>query len=269
MSDRAVPAELRRERILNLVRDREFVRVADLSAMFGLSEVTIRSDLDQLAGRGSLQRVHGGAIIRDPDPRRERSFEESLGASAAEKEAIGRAAAAMVSTGETILLDVGSTTTAIARALVQREDLSNVVVFTNGLTLALELEPAIPRFSVVVTGGTLRPLQHSLVEPMAGHILRQVNISTLFLGCNGVHPEEGVTNVNLPEAAVKRLMVSSAQRCVVVADGSKIGNISVAKIADLDAVDVLLTGTSAPLEALAELENRGPSVEVVTMREKL
>jgi DeoR family transcriptional regulator of aga operon len=107
-------------------------------------------------------------------------------------------------------------------------------------------------------------LQHSLVEPMASHMLQQVNISTVFLGCNGVHPLEGVTNVNLPEAAVKRLMVSSAQRCVVVADGSKIGNISVVKIADLDAVDVLLTGTSAPSEALAELENRGPSVEVVS-----
>jgi len=259
-----VPAELRRERILRLIRDREFVRVADLSAMFGLSEVTIRSDLDLLAGRGGLQRVHGGAIVRDPVHRQERSFEESLGAFAAEKEAIGHAAAAMVSNGETIVLDVGSTTTAIARALVQREDLDDVVIFTNGLTLALELEPAIPRFSVVVTGGTLRPLQHSLVEPMASHILKEVNISTVFLGCNGVHPVEGVTNVNLPEAAVKRLIVDAGQRCVVVADGSKIGNISVVKIADLDAVDVLLTGTSAPSEALAELENRGPSVGVVS-----
>jgi DeoR family transcriptional regulator of aga operon len=259
-----IPAELRRERILTLVRDREFVRVGDLSAMFGLSEVTIRSDLDLLAESSGLQRVHGGAIIRDPTPRPERSFEESLGAYADEKEAIGSAAAAMVSSGETIILDVGSTTSAIARALVQRADLYDVVVFTNGISLALELEAAIPRFTVVVTGGTLRPLQHSLVEPMATHILEEVNVSTAFLGCNGVHPAEGVTNVNLPEAALKRLMVDAAQRCVVVADGSKIGNISVIKIADLDAVDVLLTGASAPPEALNGLEREGPTVEIAS-----
>lgn len=264
MSERTVPAELRREQILTLVRDREFVRVTDLSAMFGLSEVTIRSDLDVLADSGGLQRVHGGAIIRDPVPRQERSFEESLGAHADEKEAIGRAAAGLVSNGETVILDVGSTTSAIARALVKREDLYDVVVFTNGITPALELEAAIPRFSVIVTGGTLRPLQHSLVDPMATHILEEINVSTAFLGCNGVHPIEGVTNVNLPEAALKRLMVDAAQRCVVVADGSKIGNISVVKIADLDAVDVLVTGVSAPPEALAELERRGPSVAVAS-----
>lgn len=249
---------------MTLVRDREFVRVADLSDMFGLSEVTIRSDLDLLAESGNLQRVHGGAIVRDPTPRQERSFEESLGAFAEEKEAIGRAAAASVSSGETIILDVGSTTTAIARALAQRTDLRDVVVFTNGITLALELETTIPRFSVIVTGGTLRPLQHSLVDPMANHILEEVNASTLFLGCNGVHPAEGVTNVNLPEAAVKRRMVNAAQRCVVVAEGSKIGNISVVKIADLDTVDVLITGRTAPKEVLADIEDAGPAVEVAS-----
>jgi DeoR family transcriptional regulator of aga operon len=232
--------------------------------MFGLSEVTIRSDLDLLAESGSLQRVHGGAIIRDPTPRQERSFEESLGAFAEEKEAIGRVAAAMVTSGETVILDVGSTTTAIARALAGRTDLEDVTVLTNGIALALELESTIPRFTVIVTGGTLRPLQHSLVDPLANEILDEVHASTVFLGCNGVHPEEGVTNVNLPEAAVKRRMVSSAQRCVVVAEGSKLGNISIVKIADLATVDVLVTGKSAPTEVVTELENAGPAVQVAS-----
>lgn len=247
---------------MNLVRDREFVRVSDLSAMFGISEVTVRSDLDLLSDRGSLQRVHGGAVVRDPVRRSERSFEESLGAYADEKAAIGRAAAARVGSGETVILDVGTTTMAVARALVERRDLQDVVVFTNGLTIALELERAMPRISVIVTGGTLRRLQHSLVQPMANLILEEVNVSTVFLGCNGVHPDEGVTNVNLPEAAVKRLMVQAAQHCVVVTDSSKIGNISVVKIADLDSVDLVITGEGAPPEALAELEKRGLRVEV-------
>ena len=260
--ERTVPPELRREKILSLTRDREFVRVSDLSAMFGISEVTVRSDLDLLDESGDLQRVHGGAVIRTPMLRQERSLEESIGASPEEKAAIGRVAAALVSSGETIILDVGSTTTAVARALVARPDLSDVVVFTSAINVALELEPAIPRFTVVVTGGTLRPLQHSLVDPMANHILERVNVSTVFLGCNGVHPDEGITNVNLPETAVKQHMLDAAQRCVVVAEGSKIGNISVVKIADIDTVDVVVTGASAPHEVLSELTNRGPVVEV-------
>ena len=262
MSERTLPAEMRRDRILSLVKEREFVRVSDLSTMFGLSEVTIRSDLDLLADRGGLQRVHGGAIVRDPRPRMERSVEESLGAAAEEKAAIGRLCASMVASGETVILDVGSTTTAIARALVEREDLEGVVVFTSGITIALELEDAIPRFTVVLTGGTLRPLQHSLVDPMAGHILESINASTAFIGCNGIHPDEGVTNVNLPEAAVKRRMVDAAQKCVVVAEGSKLGNISVIKIADLASVDLIVTGASAPSQATAELARAGIEVEV-------
>lgn len=260
--DRTVPPELRREKILSLVREREFVRVGDLSDMFGISEVTVRADLDLLDTSGSLQRVHGGAVVRAPISRTERPIEESSITAADEKAAIGARAAAMVSNGETIILDVGSTTTAVARALVQRTDLRDIVVFTSAINVALELEAAIPRFTVVVTGGTLRPLQHSLVDPMANHILERLNVSTVFLGCNGVHPEEGITNLNLPETAVKRHMLDAAQRCVVVADGSKIGNISVVKIADIDTVDVLVTGASAPVEALSELETRGPAVDV-------
>ncbi|MDJ0791059.1 MAG: DeoR/GlpR family DNA-binding transcription regulator [Acidimicrobiia bacterium] len=260
--ERTVPPELRRERILNLVREREFVRVADLSAMFGISEVTVRSDLDLLDETGGVQRVHGGAVVRTATrPRLERSIEESETSAADEKAAIGRAAAELVENGETIILDVGSTTTAVARALVARKKLRDVVVFTSAINVALELEPAIPRFSVVVTGGTLRPLQHSLVDPMANHILERVHVSSVFLGCNGVHPSEGITNVNLPETAVKRHMLRAAQRCVVVADGSKIGNISVVKIADIDAVDVLVTGSSAPPEVVSELG--GPIADVV------
>lgn len=261
-ADSAIPAALRRDRILRLVRDREFVRVADLSNIFGTSEVTIRGDLDELADQGELQRVHGGAIVRDPTPRSELSFEEALGSSYPEKEAIGREAAALVASGDSIILDVGTTTTAIARALARRDELHNVVVFTSGINIALELEEAIPRFTVVVTGGTLRPLQHSLVDPMAGNILDEINATTAFIGCNGIHPSNGVTNVNLPEAAVKRRMIESAQRCVVVGDGSKVGNVSVVKVADLKAFDLVITGTSAPQAHVDEIHSLGIDIRI-------
>lgn len=248
--------------MLSLVREREFVRVTDLSAIFGISEVTVRADLAHLAGQGYLQRVHGGAIVRDPDLRLERSFEEAMDEYAAEKAGIGRYAAGTVRSGETIILDVGTSTTALAKALVARQDLVDVVVFTSSLPIALELEPAIPRITVIVTGGTLRPKQHSLVDPMAGFIFENIHASTAFIGCNGVHPDAGVTNVNLPEAEMKRKMVAAAQRTVVVADGSKLGNISVAKVADLAAVDQLITGPSAPPHVVDELESRGVAAEI-------
>lgn len=257
-----VPAALRRERMLSLLRDREFMRVADLSSLFGISEVTVRSDLAALASRGDLQRVHGGAIVRDPAPHVERSYEESVDTFRDEKEAIGRHAARTVRSGETIILDVGSSTSALAKALVARDDLADVVVFTASLPIALALEPAIPRITVVVTGGTLRPKQHSLVDPMASMILDQVHATTAFIGCNGVHPDYGITNVNLPEAGSKKRMIAAGQSTVVVADGSKLGNISVVKVADLADIDLVITGPSAPNEVVDELRNRGVAVEI-------
>jgi DeoR family transcriptional regulator of aga operon len=242
------------------------MRVADLSTIFGISEVTVRTDLGLLADQGALQRVHGGAIVRDPELRLERSFEEALDEYAAEKAGIGRHGAGTIRSGETIILDVGTSTTAIAKALVARSDLTDVTVFTSSLTIALELEAAIPRITVVITGGTLRPKQHSLVDPMAGFIFENVNASTAFIGCNGVHPDAGITNVNLPEAEMKRKMVAAAQRTVVVADGSKLGNISVAKVADLSDIDQLITGPSAPPEVVAKLAGRGVAVEIAESR---
>lgn len=263
MVEDPIPAEIRRARIASLVSEREFVRVHELSELFDISEVTIRTDLGLLADRGLVERVHGGAMAADSSQQVEPSFEEALGEHAAEKAAIGHHSAQMVRSGQTIILDVGTTTTAIAQALVTREDLTDTTVFTTGLTNALELEPAIPRLSVVVTGGTLRPKQHSLVEPMAYHLLDQIHASVAFIGCNGVHPERGITNVNLPEATVKSRMVEAARTTVVVADGSKLGHISVAKIAELSQVDLLITGPSAPEEVVTELTARGLAVEIV------
>ena len=110
-----------------------------------------------------------------------------------EKAAIGRRAADLVWPGATVVLDVGTTTTAVARALLQRTDLEGVTVVTNGLTIASELEAALDRFTVMLTGGTLRRMQHSLVDPMAGLLLDQVHADLAIIGCNGVDPHAGVT----------------------------------------------------------------------------
>jgi DeoR family transcriptional regulator of aga operon len=256
-----LPAALRRERMLDLIGRTGFVRVAELSEAFQVSDVTVRSDLDALDAQQSIRRVHGGAVLRGAGTR-EASFEEALESSAEEKRRIGAAAAALVESGSSVLLDVGTTTAAIARALADRDDLEDVTVITNGLTIALELERAIPRFQVVVTGGTLRPLQHSLVEPLASVLLERVHADLAFIGCTGVDPVGGITNVNLPEADLKRVMVASSGRALVVADGSKLGRTHVGRIAALEDVAGLVTGESADAAAVRALRAAGLPVTI-------
>ena len=168
----------------------------------------------------------------------------------------------MIGPGDTVILDVGTTTTAIARALVLRTDLRDVTVVTNGLNIALELERATPRVSVVVTGGTLRPLQHSLVNPLGTVLLERLRASVAFVGCNGVDPEVGVTNVNLPEAEVKRAMLLAARRRVIVADGSKVGRVELAKVCDIEEVNLLVTDATADPGVVAEIAAAGCRVEL-------
>ncbi len=261
----ALPAHQRRERIQMLVDERGFVRVSELREAFGVSGVTARSDLDALEAAGSVQRVHGGAV---PVPAagagsrldREPSFEEALAASVLPKQQIGVLAASLVSSGQSVILDVGTTTLAVARALLARTELTDVVIITNGLSIALELEPAIPRFTVIVTGGSLRPLQHSLVEPLAATVFSQVHADLAFIGCNGVDADSGVTNVNLPEAGVKTLMLAAATRAIIVADGSKLGRVHLGRIGALAAFDTLVTDADAAPDRLVLLRDAGLTV---------
>lgn len=259
-----LPVTLRRERMLQMIAERQFMRVTDLSDAFGISDVTVRADLAALELSHSVRRVRGGAIAPSRGAARtEPSFEESAVEFAGEKQRIGEHAAAMVASGMSVVLDVGTTTTAIARALVARTDLEEVVVITNGLNIALELEAAIGRLTVVVTGGTLRPLQHSLVNPLATVLLDRLHADLGFIGCNGIDAQHGITNLNLPEAEVKQRMIASSERAVVVADGSKLGQIHLGRIARLEDVHGIVTGPSAPAHELSRLRRAGVDVTQV------
>ncbi|WP_353826835.1 DeoR/GlpR family DNA-binding transcription regulator [Agromyces sp. SYSU T0242] len=260
----------RRALTADLVAERGFVRVVELSDSFGVTPVTARADLDALERAGLVRRVHGGAVpagtgAAEPRPEREPSFEEALEASVVPKRLIGERVAAMVRSGQSVILDVGTTTLQVARALRARDDLDDVTVFTNGLSIALELEPEIPRFTVVVTGGTLRPRQHSLVHPLAGSILDEVHVDLAVIGCNGVDPRLGVTNANLPEASVKALMLRRARRAIVVADAAKLGEVHLGRIAPVDAFDAVVTDAAAPEVLVGELVDAG--LEVIIARE--
>ena len=137
-----------------------------------------------------------------------------------------------------------------------------MVVFTNGLNIALELEPAHPRFTIVVTGGTVRPMQHSLVNPLGEEVLASIKANLAIIGCNGVDIAGGITNVNLPEAEIKRRMLAAVRRRVVVADSTKLGQVELARICAVGDIDVLVTDMGADRELLDAVRAAGPEVLV-------
>ncbi len=234
----SLDAEARRDALAGLLAEHGFVAVAEASARLGVSEVTVRADLTVLAARGIARRVHGGAVAAGSV--REAPVEATAERDAGLKRAIGVVAAGLVTSGSSVMLDVGSTTHAVAAALVARTDLSDVVVITNGLSIALTLEAAIPRFTVIVTGGSLRPLQHSLVDAIAVDTLRGLHADLAILGCTGV-AHDRVTNVNLPEAAVKRAMIAASSSCVLATDTSKFGRRDLSTVAPLSTFGTVVT----------------------------
>lgn len=245
-----LPAGPRRERLAVLVAEAGFARVAEIAPRLGVSEVTVRSDLGVLEAEGLLRRVHGGAMaIAGP----ERRLEDSAARDAAVKRAIGVAVAELVVPGTSLFLDVGSTALAVADALVARAELRELTVVTNGLSIALALERAVPRFTVIVTGGTLRPLQHSLVDPVAISSLAGLRADLAIVGGNGVDADGRVSNVNLPEAEVKRAMLAASRRHLLAMDASKLGRTELGRIGELADFEDLVTGGPMPVAATAVL----------------
>ena len=252
-------AALRHEAICTTLEASGRVSIPDLSERLGVTPVTIREDLKHLEGRGLLTRIRGGAIIA-PGSEPETALELTSMTNRAEKQAIGGFAASMIESGQTVIIDVGSTTTALAKAL--SPEIRDVVVITNGLNIAMSLESA-PGVSVIVTGGTLRPLQHSLVAPMGTLLLEKLKADIAFIGCNGVDLARGFTNANIAEAEIKQAMLESADRAVFLADHDKIGKVSGAFLANVASADLLVTDSGADPEILESLREGGLEIEIV------
>jgi len=254
----ALKAALRHDAIRRAIEINGQVSIADLKDRLDVTEVTIREDLKYLEQRKVLTRVRGGAVGAR-NGAMELSLEETATTNRAEKAAIGAYAASMVRNGQTIIIDVGSTTTEMAKAL--SPELTRVVVITNGLNIALILE-SLPGVSVIVTGGTLRPLQHSLVAPMGTVLLDQLKADVAFLGCNGVHLSRGFTNTNIAEAEIKQAMVRSAAKTVFLADHDKIGKVASAFVAKISGADLLITDDGTDPSELENLRTGG--LDIVT-----
>jgi DeoR family transcriptional regulator of aga operon len=261
MPEESLPAALRRDRISAVIRERGFVRVAELSRIFRTSPVTIRTDLDHLEQLDLVRRVHGGAVSSSGAS--VQGAAPSIDPKAEIRAAIGALAASLVESGQTVVLASGPTPQAVARALVQRDDLAALTVITNGLQIAIELQPAVPRLNVIMTGGTLRSDAPALVEPLADSLLRSINADMSIVGCKGISADGGVTDDHIPSVALSRRLLETGQRRAVVADATQVGASSAARFWEATDVDVLVTEATSDPEVLADLRNAG--VDVLTV----
>jgi DeoR family transcriptional regulator, aga operon transcriptional repressor len=231
----------RRIKIAELLTRKGSVRVSELSKLFRVTEVTVRSDLDAMARDGLLVRDRGGAIAHTSTSL-STAFEKRAAEHAEEKRKIGRAAAALVEDGETVILDAGSTMMEMARNLPARKSLT---IVTTGLNIAAQVG-AIPGIHVLVAGGFLSPETVSTVGAMAERDLESLIVDKLFLSPQAFDASSGLTDISLHVARVKAAMIRSARRIIILADSSKWGATRFAKFASLDEVDVLITDAGLP-----------------------
>ncbi len=250
--------EERRQEILRLVQQIGRVSVNELSQQFGVSEVTIRADLQALADYNLLVRTHGGAVPAGRGlPELSLSLRQQQ--QVVEKSRIGEAAAQIVLDGDSIFLDTSSTALAIAQRLKQHRHLT---VITNSLAIAQEMLDA-PGVAVVMPGGQLRRETASLIGADGLEILHKFNIQRGFFGAHGLSVPEGLTDVSAAEAEVKRPLVAMCKQVVAVLDATKWGRVGLASFASLDQIDMVITDTLAPAERIAEIHAAGIEVVIV------
>ena len=251
-------SEERRRAILDMLHSDGRVLVADLARHFRTSLITIRKDLEALHHGGQLERTHGGALPMKTGVLKDSSLVEKERLHRQEKTRIANAAAQMIRQGQVIILDSGTTTTAIARAC---RHFKSLTVITNATNIAAEL--ADTALEVILTGGVLRKNSFSLVGPLAEESLQKLSADLLFLGVDGFDVAYGLTTPNLLEARVNRAMAEATRRTVLVCDSSKFGRRSLSLILPTSKIHEIITDKKVPAKDLRTLREAGVAVKLV------
>lgn len=255
--EQPLPAE-RHRRIEGILRERRVVRVSTLSEQIGVSEVTIRRDLEALERRGILERTHGGAVLTQR-MRAEPAYVEAISSNPEAKRRIAQAAADLVDAGDTLYLNGGTTTLQVFRHLRA----PGLKVITNHVGIALE--SAEHDFDLLLVGGHYRAPSNSVVGPFATEALRRTHATRAYVGVEGVSVTSGLTSPVAAEAEIARVMIEQARgRVVIVADHSKIGTVADFVIAPLEAADTLVVDDAVDEEYRDRLVEAG--VDVIVAR---
>ena len=241
-------ADDRRLAILNLIKTNGSVRVAELSVLFSTSEVTIRSDLADMENKGLLTRVHGGAIS-SYKPYYNMSFNQRMSTNQDEKEIIAKKIADMIEDNDTIMLNSGSTTLLVFRALPQDMNLN---IITNSISIALEGAEN-PNYNIVLLGGHINLKYQFTFGDDAIRQLKSYHANKLILSVDGIDPEYGFSTYYDKEAEIDRVMIENSSMSIVAADHTKFNHCAFTKISDLSAADYLVTDTSVPEKLKAKI----------------
>ncbi len=242
-------AQQRQARILDEVRRAGGARVSELTTMLGVSDMTVRRDLDQLAADGAVQKVHGGAVLRS-HVTEEPGFEAKSSLAQPAKQAIAERAATLIVAGTAIALSAGTTTWTLARHVAT---VPGLTVVTNSTAVADTIGSADASMQTVILTGGVRTPSAALVGPVADATIRSLHFDQLFLGVHGMDSHAGFSTPNLAEAETNRTLIEHARKVIVLADSSKWGCVGLADFGPLSIADVLITDDGLSDEARAAL----------------
>lgn len=247
-------APQRRERLRRIVEARRAARLEELSAALGVSQATVRRDLDELASLGKVRRVHGGAVAADDRPA-ELGFDLKAAEAAEAKQRIAERAIELLAPDDTVYLDSGSTVLAAARLL---GGWSRLTVVTNSLPAAIELDGRGPR--LIVIGGELRVTSQALVGPLTRRLLDALHLDRALMGTFALSVDEGLTTTDPAEAFTKELVMERAREVVLLADSRKVGTRAFVSAGRLDSVDILVSDDGLDDRTTRTIERRGVRV---------
>lgn len=260
MEGNVVSSSGRRSAILQILKENSNVAVSELSRRFGVSEVTIRKDLNLLKDRNLLVRTRGGAITNDPGNQDdEMSIRFKRLAHYREKQAIGRAAAELIEDGDTIIIDSGTTALQVACNL---HKFRNLTVLTNALNVAQEVL-SYKRFNVILLGGNIRNSSESVVGALAEANLKMFYCDKLFLGVDSFNVEYGLSTPSVEEANINQIMISRSREVIAVFDSSKVNKRSFSFITTLDNIDSVVTDEGMDKSTRSQLKAKNVDVIVV------
>lgn len=249
----------RRQIILEMLNSKGKIKVFDLSRHFEISEVTIRSDLDELEKQGLLERVHGGAVSTYRNYFG-MDFLDRMSANKEEKQRIASITASMISNGDTIILGSGTTPIYVARELKDHRDLT---VLTNSVVAGQELSLLKGVSSVILLGGNINPRYQFTYGDDAITQLLRYKADKLIISSDGISKEFGLTTYHHFEAEMNRQMIKRVNKTIVVADFTKIGRASFAHIESIEKIDILITNASADKDETDLIRESGAEVELV------
>ena len=243
-------ARQRQTLILEQVREYGAVRVADLVTTLGVSDMTIRRDLELLHERGLLEKVHGGAASIEGSSLFEPGFTAKSVLMEAEKELIAASAASLVAPGTAIAISAGTTTFALARRLT---DIPGLTVLTNSVPVADVLYKDGRSDQVVILSGGVRTPSDALVGPFAVEVIRSLHVDSVFMGTHGMDSRSGLTTPNILEAETNRALIEAGRRLIVLADHTKWGTIGISSVARLENADTVITDSGLDPAARSQL----------------